>query len=119
MSGTHDTESSYCLLDMPGGSKLEVDDLQGSPADLSRLYSLGILPGTELELCTPASGNGNVCVRVKQCSLVLGEDMAGCIRCFPAGDKRCRGRLYGRDQRAHKAHSHKCLCNDIKHPNDC
>lgn len=81
---------------MPRGSKLQVDDLQGSPAHLSRLYSLGILPGTVLELCSPSGGTGNVCVRVRQCSLVLGEDMAGCIRCFPAGDQRCRGSYHGR-----------------------
>lgn len=114
MSGTRDAENSYCLLDMPGGSKLEVDNLQGNPAHLSRLYSLGILPGTELELCSPSEGKGSVCVRVKQCSLVLGEDMAGCIRCFPAGDKRCRGSLCGRGHG--RLHDHGCLRADKRRP---
>ena len=69
---------------MPSGCKLCVEELVGSPSVRSRLYSMGILPGTEMELCRGGCGNGAVCVRVRQCSLVLGEGMARAIFCRPA-----------------------------------
>jgi ferrous iron transport protein A len=75
---------AYCgipLVDMPCGCKLRVSDLSGTPSSRSRLYALGILPGTEMELCQPGDGAGNVCVRVRQSSLVLGESLAKSIFC--------------------------------------
>jgi ferrous iron transport protein A len=82
---------SGSLLDMPSGCPLLVDDLQGSPSIRSRLYAIGILPGTEIEVCRQARGKGSVCVRVRQCSLVLGESMARAITCRPA-ECPCSGR---------------------------
>jgi len=113
MSGTSNADDAHCLLDMPRGSKLQVDNLQGDPACLSRLYSLGILPGTELEVCS-SEGAGNVCVRVRQCSLVLGEDIANCIHCFPSGDKRCRGAHFGHPHRNGHACGEKRHCHGKK-----
>lgn len=75
---------SLSLLDMPSGCKLCVEELTGSPSMRSRLYSMGILPGTEMELCRGGCGSGTVCVRVRHCSLVLGEGMARAIFCRPA-----------------------------------
>lgn len=72
------------LLEMPSGCTLFVEELVGSASLRSRLYSMGILPGTEMELCRGGCGRGNVCVRVRQCSLVLGEAMARAIYCRPA-----------------------------------
>lgn len=69
------------LLDMPSGCKLCVEELAGSPSVRSRLYSLGILPGTEVEVCRQACGKGSICLRVRQCSLVLSEGMASAVRC--------------------------------------
>jgi ferrous iron transport protein A len=69
---------------MPCGRKLLVDELTGNDAIRSKLYSLGILPGTELEVCHPAEGCGNVCIRVRHSSLVLGKDVACGIQCCPA-----------------------------------
>lgn len=69
------------LLDMPSGCKLCVEELTGSPSVRSRLYSLGILPGTEVEVCRQACGKGSICLRVRQCSLVLSEGMAREVRC--------------------------------------
>ena len=83
------------LMEMPSGCTLCVEELVGSPSLRSRLYSMGILPGTEMELCRGGCGNGNVCVRVRQCSLVLGEGMARAIFCRPAD---------GRDH--HRRHHH-------------
>jgi ferrous iron transport protein A len=84
MAAAHNFHESGCLLDMPCGCKLKVDALTGNDAIRSKLYSLGILPGAELEVSRPAAGGGNVCVRVRQCSLVLGKDVACGIRCCPA-----------------------------------
>lgn len=69
------------LPDMPRGCKLEVADLCGSPSLRSRLYAMGILPGTEMELCCCHEGGGSVCVRVRQSMLVLGESLANAIFC--------------------------------------
>ncbi|MDL2316662.1 FeoA domain-containing protein [Desulfovibrio sp. OttesenSCG-928-A18] len=82
---------SPCLLDMPCGQKLRVEELVGNPAVRSRLYSLGILPGTIMEVCKPCNGNC-VCVRVRQSSLVLGESMAEAVHCFPIDEYEHRHR---------------------------
>lgn len=84
--------ASACLLQMPCGHKLRVDDLRGSPSLLARLYALGILPGTELELCKPAEECGSVCIRVRQSSLVLDASVAEGIYCHKSslrGDECC------------------------------
>jgi Fe2+ transport system protein FeoA len=44
---------------------------------------MGILPGTEMELRARPCKDGNVCVNVRQCSLVLGESLARAIVCSP------------------------------------
>jgi Fe2+ transport system protein FeoA len=67
------------LLEMPSDCGLRVEELTGSPSQRSHLYAMGILPGTEMELCARACGAGSVCVRVRQCSLVLGESMAKAV----------------------------------------
>jgi len=69
------------LTEMPCGCKLRVLDLVGSPALRSRLYAMGILPDTEMEVCQSGNGAGNVCVRIRQSSLVLSEDLAKSIYC--------------------------------------
>ena len=73
------------LLDAPRGRKLRVEQLNGSREIRSRLYSLGILPGTELEVYNAARGKGCVCVRVRQGSRVLGESMAEAVCCAEEG----------------------------------
>lgn len=73
--------SCSTLLDAPCGKKLRVNHLDGTRAEQSRLCSLGILPGTELEVChNAAKGKGCVCVRVRCGSVVLGESMAKAVR---------------------------------------
>lgn len=82
MSATFEEGSAACsLLDLPEGSMLHVEELQGSSAERSRLYAMGILPGTPMELCQRCGRNGSLFVRVRHSSLVLGKDIAGCIRC--------------------------------------
>jgi ferrous iron transport protein A len=71
------------LLDMPCDCGLRVEALIGSSSLRSRLYAMGILPGTEIELCARSCDEGSVCVRVRQCSLVLGESAAKAILCSP------------------------------------
>lgn len=102
MSVLHRDLSSGCLLDMPDGCKLRVDELTGSPSERSRLYSMGIIPGTEIEVCRSAEGAGSVCVRIRQCSMVLGESMAKGIHCCQADDYPLVAREYGhRHQHGH------------------
>lgn len=101
MRFSHAPTEPGSLLDMPSGCPLLVEDLQGSPSIRSRLYSMGILPGTELEVRCQACGKGSVCVRVRQCSLVLGEAMARAIRCRPAGCPHS-----GQGRRHHHHHHH-------------
>lgn len=79
------THSFSSLLHAPRGRKLRVEQLNGSREIRSRLCSLGILPGTELEVYNAARGKGCVCVRVRQGSLVLGESMAEAICCADEG----------------------------------
>ena len=69
------------LLTAPRGRKLRVERLGGSKEIRSRLCSMGILPGTKLEVSRSARGQGCVCVRVRQSSLVLGESMAEAVCC--------------------------------------
>jgi len=90
-------QTAVPLLDAPRGCKLRVEELIGSPSVRSRLYSMGILPGTEMELCRGGCGGGSVCVRVRQCSLVLGEGMAKAIFCRPADE----------NEHHHRRHRHR------------
>jgi len=73
--------SDVPLSEIPCGCKLRVLDLLGSPASRSRLYAMGILPGVEMEVCQSGNGAGNVCVRVRQSSLILSENLAKLIYC--------------------------------------
>ena len=86
------------LLDMPSGCMLRVEELTGSPSVRSKLYSMGILPGTEMELRGQGCNKGCVCVRVRGCTLVLGESMAKCIFCRAADENEAhihRGHRHG------------------------
>ena len=68
------------LLNAPCRRKLRVAGLDGPRDVCARLCALGILPGVELEIPEAAHG-GNVRVRVRQGTLVLGESMASAV-CF-------------------------------------
>lgn len=72
---------SCCLLDAPCNEKLRVEELTGNPQIRSRLYSLGILPGTEIEVCRNGE-KGCVCIKVRQSCLLLSEDMAESVFCL-------------------------------------
>ncbi len=72
------------LLDMPSGSTVRVCSLNGACKELGRLCSLGITPGVELKV--KQAGDGNCCVQVRECSLVLCSGIAGNVFCEPAGE---------------------------------
>lgn len=84
MSATFSSEAVCPLLEQPEGSILHVDALDGPLAERSKLYAIGILPGTPLEVCSRCGKTGSVCVRVRHSSVVLGEGMARCIMCRKA-----------------------------------
>lgn len=109
-------DSAMSLLDSPSGRKLRVEELVGSPSMRSRLYAMGILPGTEMEVCRRGCGkNGSVCVRVRQCSLVLGEGMANAIFCRPADENEHHSLLCGKRGRCQERRRHEecasCPCD--------
>lgn len=103
----HDCPLLRSLLEMPGGCKLRVEELNGSPSVRSRLYSMGILPGTEVELRRQSCNKGSVCVRVRGSSLVLCESMANCILCRTADEN---------EGHVHRRHGHEGwgLCNPFR-----
>ena len=80
------TSCAIPLSDMPCGCRLRVSDLTGSPATRSKLYAMGILPGTEMEVRQSGDGAGGICVRVRQSSLVLGESLARSVYCSVIDD---------------------------------
>lgn len=71
------------LFDMPEGKPLQIADVQGSPDLRSKLYAMGLLPGTPIKICNRSCGQGSLCVRVRHCSLVIGEALARAIVCRP------------------------------------
>ena len=72
------------LLDMPSGSMVRVCALNGDCKELGRLCSLGITPGTKLK--AKQAGDGNCCVQVRECNLVLCSGIAENVFCEPAGE---------------------------------
>lgn len=107
------------LLEMPNGCRLCVEELVGSAPIRSKLYSMGIFPGTEMELCRGGHSAGSVCVRVKHCLLVLGEGLARAIYCRPADGRAPRRmrRDFGCDfERPRHGGGGVCHCVDITQP---
>lgn len=86
------------LFDMPEGRPLRITDVQGSPELRSKLYAMGILPGTIIKICNRSCGQGSLCVRIRHCSLVIGEALAKAIVCRPA-----MGHGRGHDHFAHES----------------
>lgn len=88
---------SCSLLDVPAGCRARVVALSAAPAMRSRLYALGFLPGTEVEVCTDCGGPGSRRVRIRDACLVLGENMAEHISCIiPGGGRRSGSLFHGR-----------------------
>ena len=85
-SQTGNSHGGSPLPDMPCGCRLEVADLTGSPLLRAKLYAMGIFPGTDMKICHSCERHGSVCVRVRQCSLVLGESLARSIFCRAIGE---------------------------------
>ena len=109
------TPQASTLLDMPCGQKLRVMSLTGEPPVRSRLCSLGILPGTEIEVCQAHPGKGSIRVRVRESSLVLGQSMAESVECeCVLADKEiqhhdgCCGKHHGGEKVHGHKHGHAC-----------
>jgi ferrous iron transport protein A len=71
----------FTLMHARPGRRLRVARLDGSGEIMTRLCSLGILPGTELEVTAGTPGSGCVCVRTRRGVLALGENLRQAIRC--------------------------------------
>ncbi len=66
------------LNQAPEGSLVRVRGVEPANAARGRLCALGITPGAEIEICS----QGVQCrIKVRNASLALGHDLAGCIEC--------------------------------------
>ncbi len=98
-------QKKYSLLDAPAGSKMRVLSLSGGNAMRSRLYSLGIMPGTEIEIFHNCCCGSSRRISVRGSALVLGAGMAEKIIC----DLLVEG-----DTKPHT--QNECICSDISTP---
>ncbi len=73
------------LMDIRAGRKVRVVAVIGDGPTRSRLCSLGLTPGTALEIYAECPRRGARRVRVRDSSLVLGESLACCVECECAG----------------------------------
>ena len=67
------------LNTFPVGTKVRIEELCDCPRMRGRMYSLGLTPGTEVEIAS--SGPGACRLNVRGCNLALGHRMAGSILC--------------------------------------
>jgi len=75
----HHDAGENCLMDLPAGTRVRVRELRGDRRLRSRLYSMGLLPGTEVTLC---GRNDTGCrIQVRDTCLVLDCESAGSILC--------------------------------------
>ncbi|MCF8108762.1 MAG: ferrous iron transport protein A [Desulfohalobiaceae bacterium] len=66
----------------PAGSKVTIAHLDACRGAKSRLYSMGLIPGTEVEITS--GGCGPCRMKVRNSELVLGHGMASKILAFKA-----------------------------------
>lgn len=62
------------LCRIPHGTRVKVEDLDGCRQARSKLYAMGLTPGTELEVVQ--SGPGPCRLRVRGTDLVLGHGLS-------------------------------------------
>ena len=65
------------LNSLPAGCKARIKGVCNKPKLRGRLCALGLTPGTVVEVCAPCS------IRVKDCLLTLGDDIACELECEP------------------------------------
>ena len=61
------------LLQVPSGKTVRVHALHADGPLRTRLFSMGITPGTSVEICPGCGCEGARRIRVRDASLVLGE----------------------------------------------
>jgi ferrous iron transport protein A len=61
----------------PPGAKVRIDRLSGGKGSRTRLYALGLTPGTLVVV--GSSGNGPCRLRIRESDLVLGAGLASSI----------------------------------------
>ncbi|SHN48857.1 FeoA family protein [Desulfovibrio litoralis] len=80
-------DKTCTLSEMPNGARVKVTGFSCDKALRSRLCALGITPGTELDLkhiCNALS------VKVKECNLVIDDNVASEILCTPLSECCCK-----------------------------
>lgn len=65
------------LIYAPEGQKLAITHIAGQPATRRRLQELGFVKGESLQIISHLAGN--LIVRIKDCRVALGRDLAANI----------------------------------------
>lgn len=69
------------LCHIPAGKRVRIQWVAAPDGGMrGRLCALGLTPGTELDVCSQGHG---CCVRLRDTSIVLGNNMAEHIMCEP------------------------------------
>ena len=71
---------AFPLNHFPSGSKVTIASLNAGGGARSKLYAMGLTPGTSIQIT--ASGGGPCRMKVRDCELVLGNGLASKILAF-------------------------------------
>ncbi|TIH13365.1 ferrous iron transport protein A [Marinifilum sp. JC120] len=77
------TENARPLSSYKGGMSVRVTGFEGGKCCRSRLLSMGIIPGTIVDII---SGHGRMNVRVRSSQFAIGREMANKIMAIPVCD---------------------------------
>ena len=72
------------LRNVPAGKRVRIHGVNAEEGMRGRLCALGLTPGTELDVCSQGSG---CCVRVRDTSVILCDQMAALLICEPLDDR--------------------------------
>lgn len=72
--------SEQPLSCFPAGTRVTITHLDGGRGAKSKLYSLGLIPGTEVQITS--GGSGPCRMKIRGSELVLGQGMANKILAF-------------------------------------
>ncbi len=97
-----------CLNDLPQGVKARIRSLECCGPERARLFSLGLTPGAEVEI--RQDGHGACRVLVRDCSIILVNELARHILCDTGelGRKNLKGCALKRRARPSEK---ECCCN--------
>ena len=76
--------SALPLIHFPSGSKVVIASLTGGGGARSKLYAMGLTPGTEIQIVS--NGSGPCRMKVRDSELVLGQGLATKVLAFNSNE---------------------------------